>query len=128
MVVAVISILTTLAIPGIASAKRRANEASAITALRTISQAQSQYRVRFGTFGTVASLEAAGYLDQNFQDAQKSGYTFETASAPTTGSWALRANPTSPGTSGDRFFYIDTSGVIRYNDGSAATASDPAIE
>ena len=128
MVVAVISILITVAIPGISSAKRRANEAAAITALRTISQAESQYRVRFGTFTDVPTLEISGLLDENFEDAQKSGYAFQNAGTSTNGTWAVTANPVDPGISGNRYFFIDASGVIRFNDSGNATATDATIQ
>ncbi len=128
MVILVLSILLTAAIPGISNAKRRANEASAIAALRLISQAQSQYRVRYGSFTSVPQLESSGLISDDFQDSEKSGYSFENAAAPTGGDWSVRANPTSPGVSGDRYFFVDTSGVIRYNDSTQASAIDAAIE
>ena len=128
MVCAVLSIIVTLALPGLATAKRRANETSAITSLRTISSAQSQHRVRNGTFTDLPTLEGIGFLDQNFSNGEKSGYVFENAQAPTTSAWAMRANPITIGVTGDRHYYVDTSGVIRYNDSGLAGLTDPAIE
>lgn len=128
MVIAILAIVTTMALPGIQQARKRANEASAIADLRIFTTAQGQYRVRYGTFGTVASLEAAGILDENFQDQAKSGYRYEDATAPTRDAWAVRANPEVPGQTGDRHFYIDTDGVIYYRDGAIADASAPPIE
>lgn len=128
MVVAVLSIVVTLALPGLATAKRRANETSAITALRMISSAQSQHRVRNGTFTDVTTLESIGFLDQNFSDNEKSGYMFENAQDPSSSAWALQANPVNVGVTGDRYYYVDTSGVIRYNDSAQAGPADPAIQ
>jgi hypothetical protein len=39
----------------------------------------------------------------------------------------LNANPVNPGYSGRRFFFTDSTAVIRMNGAAAATASDPAI-
>ena len=128
MVCAVLSIIVTLALPGLATAKRRTNETSAITSLRTISSAQSQHRVRNGTFTDVSTLETIGFLDQNFSDGEKSGYIFENAQAPTSSNWARRANPTTVGVTGNRRYYVDTSGVIRHNDSGLSGPTDPAIE
>jgi prepilin-type N-terminal cleavage/methylation domain-containing protein len=128
MVVVIVSIVASMALPGISNARRRSNEASAIASLRLISSAQSQHRVRFGSFNTIAGLEGVGYLDENFEDGAKAGYAFTDAVAPTPGVWAVRAEPLTPGASGDRFFFIDTSGVIRYADGQSATATDPPVE
>ena len=93
-----------------------------------ISSAQSQHRVRNGTFTDVTTLESIGFLDQNFSDNEKSGYMFENAQDPSSSAWALQANPVNVGVTGDRYYYVDTSGVIRYNDSAQAGPADPAIQ
>ena len=128
IVVAVVSIVATVAIPGLIAAKKRANEASTITALRTISSVQSQYRIRYGSFGNIPDLDASGMLDDNFADFQKSGYVYANALVPSPGSWALTAEPLNPGASGDRYFFIDTTGVIRFNETQTAGTGDTPIE
>lgn len=128
LVVAVIAIVATAAIPGISTAKRRSNEASAISSLRLISSAQSQYRTRFGTFGSLAQLQGSNIVDDNFRDREKSGYVFEDASTASPAFWAVTADPVNPGISGDRYFYIDLSGVIRYSDTGVAGAGDTPVE
>ncbi|MBI4583140.1 MAG: prepilin-type N-terminal cleavage/methylation domain-containing protein [Planctomycetes bacterium] len=128
VIIAVIGIIATFAIPGLNNAKKRTNETSAVASLRTISKAQIQHRNRFSTFATVAELQSNGYIDTTFADAQKSGYQFVDDQVPTNASWAVSAQPINPGTTGDRYFYINTSGVIRHRDGAPAGPGDSAVD
>jgi type IV pilus assembly protein PilE len=126
VVVAVIAVITTIALPGFQTATKRSNEASAIASLKNILTAQNQYKVRFGAFGGVPELYAAGLIDQNFEDNAKSGYTFQNVSAPTSAQWELEAVPDV--NTGDRFFYVDSSGVIRFKDSAQAGPTDPPVD
>ena len=126
VVVAVIAVVTTIALPGFQTATKRSNEASAIASLKNITNAQNQYKIRFGTFGGVPDLHAAGLIDQNFEDSEKSGYTFQNVSAPSIAQWELEAVPAI--NAGDRYFYVDSSGVIRFNDGAQAGPTDPPVD
>lgn len=63
----------------------------------------------------------------------KSGYHFYitatagTAGAPTS-TYASNADPITVGQTGQRFFYSDASGVIRYNTTVTATSADAALQ
>ena len=98
------------------------NESFVITSLRALSSVQEQYRTRFATYGSLANLSALSYIDSVFGSGNKNGYYFRmTAYADT---WNCTAVPITVGTTGDRGFRIDQSGVIRFtSDGSAPTAS-----
>lgn len=66
IVVSVIAVVAAIAIPSLAHAKKVGNEASAFSALRSISTVNTRYRTRFGVFSdSLADLEAAGYLGFN---------------------------------------------------------------
>jgi type IV pilus assembly protein PilA len=128
MVITVLSILVVLAVAGYSNSRKSANEASAISSLRTVSSMENIYRVRFGSYGTLSDLTTNGYMDNTYADGEKSGYLFSTTTAPTEVDWTLSAQPVTPGVSGDRWFLVDESGVIRFSQGMATTSSDPAID
>ena len=128
LVVAVLAIVIAMAIPGFLNSKKQANETSAIASLRNICLAQTQYRVRFGIYATLANLTASELVDSSFMDSEKSGYQFVPNGVATRGRWALNANPLVPGTSGNRYFYTDNTGVIRFNTTTQATSADSAVD
>src|SRR5437764_12251248 len=83
IVVAIILIIATIAIPSLLRSRQAANETSAVANLRTINTAQVTYLSSAGgNFGTVTDLIAAGLIDSRFNSAL-SGYSFTiTASGP----------------------------------------------
>jgi type IV pilus assembly protein PilA len=128
MVITVLSILVVLAVAGYSNSRKSANEASAIASLRTVSSMQSIYRVRFGSYATLTDLTTNGYMDDSYSDGEKSGYVFSSSAVPSEVAWALSAQPLNPGVSGDRRFFVDESGVIRFNPLVPATPTDPPVE
>ncbi len=121
IVVAIIAIIAAIAIPNLLGAKKSANEASAISSLRTLSTVCEQYRNRNGTYpATLNALATQGYIDNVLGAGVKSGYQFGSQGGggdgnlnATADTWECYAEPSTPGTSGDRYFYIDQSGVLR---------------
>ena len=128
IVIAVISIITTMAIPSLWAARKNANEAAAIGSLRSLVTVGSMYRSRFQVFApALADLQARGYIDSVLGSGQKAGYTFTYVQAGPD-AWHCNGDPTTPGTTGDRHFYADDSGVIRVDGAAAATAASPPVE
>lgn len=127
VVILILGVMAALVLPTMLNGKKSSNEASAISALRSINSAQEMYHARVRSFGSVSDLTAAGFLDETF-DADRSGYTFNDDAAPSNSSWAVVAEPVNPGTTGDRFFFVDTSGVIRYTEGSPADAGATPVQ
>jgi type IV pilus assembly protein PilA len=128
IVVAIIAIIAAVAIPSLLAARKAASESAAISALRTVSTAQARYRLRFGTYTTLATLTASAVIDDSFADAQRNGYVFTEPAAPTPYMWTLAAAPVVPAVTGDRFFFVDESGVIRNREGGPATVADVPID
>ena len=121
LVVLILAILATLAIPSLLTARKNANEVQAISALRSINNAQEMFHRREGSFGTVEELVASGDLDETFDPTDsRRGYRFFDDLAPSGSNWAITAEPLDPGATGDRFFYIDLSGVIRFAENGPA--------
>lgn len=126
LVVTIIAIIAAIAIPGIQNARISANEASAISTVRTIVTVNVQYRIRFGRFaGSLNDLQAENYIDSSVANPTKAGYTFAYVGNPT--AFTFNGNPTNPGQSGFRYFFVDDSGVIRFNLAAPASAADPAL-
>jgi len=119
IVIAVIAILAALAIPNLLGSRKAANETSAISQLRTIMSQQELFKSRNlngdGTYGTLAQLEANNLVRWPTAGSYvKSGYVFsDLVSQPTAASWAIKADPIQPGTSGDRYFAASADGFVR---------------
>ena len=128
IVVAIAAIVSSIAIPSVMQARMAANESAAISSLRTLCTAESHYRLRMSSYGTIADLLAAGSLDESWNDGRKSGYVFASNVTPDGSAWEATADPESPGATGGRFFFADHSGVIRFNQTVTAGAADTPIQ
>ena len=125
IVVAIIGIIAAIAIPNLLASRRAANEASAISALRTIGTAQSTFSSTLGDgdYGTMTNLEDAQLVDSAIADATqaapKSGYFYGITNAGAGGfqSGAARASDNN----GTRNFCSDEAGVIYAFAGTAGT-------
>jgi len=130
-VIAIIALLLATAVPSLLKSRSSGNETSAIATLRGVVSTQEQYRTRFGAYTDnlnrliEASLLPGITLDNGA--ITKSGYSF-TQSAAGTNEWGAQASPLVAGTTGDRYFYADQTGVIRWSASGAATSSSPPLE
>jgi prepilin-type N-terminal cleavage/methylation domain-containing protein len=132
IVVAIIAIIAAIAIPNLLRSRIAANEAAAIGALRTLSSAQENYRNNSGaqTYGTLAELSSAAppYIDSALGSGISRGYAISIVGTPSPDTWEATAIPTTVGSTGNRGFFIDQSGVIRYStDGSAPDTTSHAL-
>ncbi|HYE13670.1 MAG TPA: prepilin-type N-terminal cleavage/methylation domain-containing protein [Pyrinomonadaceae bacterium] len=116
IVVAIIGIIAAIAIPNLLASRRAANEASAISTVRTIGTAQTTYASTYGN-GVYATMQQL--YDQKFIDgavlnatptAPKSGYSFAITN-PTGAGFVTGAAPAN-GNVGGRQFSSDESGII----------------
>ncbi len=146
VVVAVILIIAAIAIPNYVRAKERANEAAAVANLRNICTADVVYSVTYGiNFSSTLdalggnpatpSSTAAALIDSVLSTAPyiKSGFqfTYAVTAADSNGyalAYSINADPTVPGTTGDKHFYADQTAVIRFNTSTAAGPTDPPIQ
>jgi len=120
IVVAIILVIAAIAIPNLMKSRMAANEASAVGSLRAINNAEVTYNNTYGTYvcnlsslgpvssGGSATSTAAGIIDATLASGTKSGYTFSSGTCAVSGaittSYQWLANPSSPGTSGSRYF------------------------
>src|SRR5579883_2265002 len=76
IVVAIILIIATIAIPSLLRSRQAAQETSAVAQLRTINTAEVTYlSSNQGAYGGIASLVTQGLLDNRF-NGSVSGYNF----------------------------------------------------
>jgi prepilin-type N-terminal cleavage/methylation domain-containing protein len=129
VITAIIAAIAAIAIPNMIESRKAANESAAIGDMRTLFHAQELFKQRDASQAyapTFAALAAAGLLDSSLGSGSKSGYLFAIlASDPW--QWSAEASPMVPARSGDRYFWIDESGLIRAATGRAATVADPAV-
>lgn len=130
IVVAIIALLAAIAIPNLLRARLSANEAAAQTGMRTIHTAAQSYRAVGRAFpqslGTLSSA-IPPYIDSVLGAGLKQGYSFAIGSAATD-SFTATARPQAFGNTGERSFYVDESGVIRYTPADrAANSTDSPI-
>ena len=150
IVVAIILIIAAIAIPNLLRARITANETSAVGSLRTLNTVLVQYSTTYSTapgagpdcgfppalanLGPAATPTAAtaDLIDAVLAAGTKSGYDFTYTQtgqdANTCGSaYTIIADPSTPGTTGQRYFFTDGSGVIRANASTQATVADNPI-
>jgi type IV pilus assembly protein PilA len=137
IVIAIILIIVTVALPKLNNATRFAHEAAAIKAIQTIHTVQVQYNSQYGRFAAsltelgppasgAATASAADLIDSGLAQGEKSGYKFTLT--PTQGGYIINASPMTYGGTGSRTFYSDQSMVIRQNYGpEPATASSKEL-
>lgn len=122
IVVAVIGIIASLAIPNLLASRRAANEGSAFSAMRSIHSAQTTYlnTAGAGSYGTLAALGTERMIDEVLSTGTKSGYTVSCPAAnlaagppPTFFATASPADTGFVSRTGNRSFAIAEDGIVR---------------
>lgn len=142
IVIAVILTIAAIAIPNLMRARMQANETSAAAALRSIATVQVQYQSTYNQ-GYAPSLSALGpgsppsatsadLIDPVLATGTKTGYTFNYSSVDNDGDgkpegFTCNADPITPGQTGQKYFYVDQTNVIRYSLTGPAGPTDPPI-
>jgi len=136
IVVAIILIIAAIAIPNLLRSKIAANEASAVGTIRTINTASVMYSTTYGSYppaltdlgpSTSPTSTAADLVDQPVASGSKSGYKFTYAASTNYLTYSIIANPITQGVTGQRYFFTDQTGVIRYNLTTTASSTDSPL-
>ena len=144
IVVAIILIISAIAVPSYLRSRMQANEASAIGSVRMINTAAVTYSSTYVANGYPANLTDLGganpcsatvtnacLVDDTLTAGTKSGYSFVWIGDGATPSvaYALNATPLVVGSSGQRMFCTDQSGVIRFDpSGAGCTATSAPVQ
>jgi len=120
IVVAIILIIATIAIPSLLRSRQAANESAAVANLRTVNTAEVTYLSSSGgNYGGIVDLIGAGLLDGTFTGV-KAGYNFTVTAVGS--DYTASATPASSNTG--RFgYYSVPDAVVRY---STVTSLAPA--
>jgi hypothetical protein len=118
-----------VAIPHYFRPKIVANEASVLKTLSTINAAAASYKYQNDEYPpTLQELSTSGLIaldDELARLGRKSGYQFRYDRSPSEKGYVIHADPLFLNT-GERHFYSDASGVIRYEkDHAANPGSEP---
>jgi type II secretory pathway pseudopilin PulG len=112
IVVAIILIIATIAIPSLLRSRQAAQESSAVAQVRTINTAEVTYlSSNQGNYGSVPALISQGLIDSRFT-GQVSGYNFTVAASAS--NYTAGAMPTS-GNAGRYGYFSAPDAVIRYS-------------
>ena len=145
IVVAIISIIAAIAVPGLLRARMTGNETSAIASLKVTTSSQVAYSASWGNGGYASSYAVLGTPPTGTTEAfisadlghaapvSKSGYTFtlaggagsvagpnDGAGTATITAWLATAVPQTPATTGTRGFAVNAGNTIWQN--TAGTA------
>jgi prepilin-type N-terminal cleavage/methylation domain-containing protein len=128
IVVAIIGIIASIAIPNLLASRRAANEASAQSSLRTIQSCEITYQATTGRgdYGTIAQIRGDFLTDAQLGSGTKSGYSF-VATPSAAGvrpalfyATAVPVTTSGMGKSGTRRFGISEDAVL-HGDSAALT-------
>jgi type IV pilus assembly protein PilA len=139
IVIAIILIILSIALPQMSKSRMNAQEMAAIREVQTINQAEIQYQSQFGQFATTLNQlgppasaggaegpEASGLIPGSLASGSASGYNFAITQTPQ--GYGISAVPKQFGSTGRRTFYSDQSGITRQNwSQDPATASSPEL-
>ena len=138
IVIAIILIIITIAVPKYNKTQMFMRETAAIKAIQTLHQMEVQYQSQYGRYATTMaelgppasgapSPAAADLIGNDLAQGEKQGYKF-TLTGNQAG-YVINANPVSFGSSGSRTFFSDQSMVIRQNFGAEpATANSKEMD
>ena len=147
IVMSVMLILMTLAVPQLLKLRKQANETSAVQSLRTIGQSELQYNSAYPANGFACSLAALGgdpksgaptaqasqLITPDLASGQKAGYTFAITNCTKvtvnnqdmyTG-YEITAVPNSVGRTGDRGYCTDENSTIRFDPQGGTNCTQP---
>ena len=141
VLVAILLVIAAIAIPNLLHSNLSGNESSGVASLRALNAACANYSMLYGGYprslsnlgpGDAANSTSAALIDAALASGTKSGYVFiyTPGAAGISGnvlSYGITANPATPGSTGQRRFFTDQSGVIRASKHGAADASSTPV-
>jgi type IV pilus assembly protein PilA len=133
IVVTIIGIIASIAIPNLLASRRAANEASAQSSLRTISSCEASYQATdgAGTYGDLTALSSHVLTDAVLASGNKSGYQFVATPLAVQPAqfWAYAFPQVSSGIeqTGTRRYAIAEDGVLRGDRTLTVPASHAAV-
>ncbi|HEY6387499.1 MAG TPA: type II secretion system protein [Candidatus Acidoferrum sp.] len=144
IVVAIILVISAIAIPSYMRSRMQANEASAVSSLRMVSTAAITYSSTYVDVGFPTNLADMGgvnpctatstsacLIDDSLAKGTKSGYSISWTGDGATPSvaYTLTGTPLVVGSSGQRMFCTDQTGLVHYDpSGAGCTNASAAVQ
>lgn len=135
LAIPVVLIVAAIAIPNLIRARIAANEASAISGVRTIVLCLADYQNRNKQYpASLSALSCNVQMPPGLTRGERNGYRFVYQSADSDGNgsfdvFTVHADPLIQERTGTRHFFEDGSGIIRVTSGSEpASAESPPLE
>lgn len=116
IIVAIIALLTTIAIPNLLSARMNANDVMAQATLKAIAKAMEHYMIANQGYPTDAAELTTGtppYINVDYFTGTRSGFTYTNTLAP--GGYTISAEPVTVGYSGSTTYTITTGAAFLNN-------------
>ena len=134
IVVTIIGIVASIAVPNLLASRRAANEGSAQQSMRTISSCEATYQYTYGngSYADMTTLGARTLTDSVLATGQKSGYFF--VATPVAGppetywAYAIPITTSGIGQTGTRRFGIAEDAVLRGDTTLSAPADSAAVK
>ena len=134
-VMAIICVLTAVAIPNLLETRKAVNERAAVSTMRDIVTAQEIFRncrlgssPGYGTLQDLASTPVGSVQLLRWPDPARVGYRnlyhFEQVEDPTKDNWCIRASPETFGLTGDSYFAAVEDGIIRTGTSQPSSRAD----
>ena len=131
LVTAIIAIVAAVALPSLAASRKAAAEGNVISTLRMAVTINELYRNRFGDYAAIpedwVDADLIPHSDDGTIEAGPRGYSYSYNNAGN-GTWTLGSAPLNPGVTGDRAFFVDQTGVIRFSTVGEAHSGSPAVD
>lgn len=129
IVVAIVIILITMAVPNILRSRVAANEGAAMANLKTINRSCQAYHIDNQSYPSALNQLSEAippYLDGVLGSGHKQGYDFVYTQSDSD-HFTVNANPAHTGLLKGRYFYLDETGAIRARSDGPAGADDEII-
>src|ERR1700692_1491011 len=138
IVIAIILVIVTIAVPQYNKQMMSAHETAAQQAIQTLHAVETKYYSQFRRYAVSLANAgpppsgppapaAADLISKDLSEGKKSGYVFSVAATPT--GYAITAVPETFNSSGRRTFYSDQTLVVRNNwSQEPANANSPEVK
>jgi len=115
IVVGIVALLASLAIPNFLKSRIHANEGVTQDALKTIASAEISFRSSNSVYASLEELGSANppYIDTVLSSGERSGYTFTITDIDNDSTFHCSAKPNFQNITGVRSFCITEDGVVR---------------
>jgi Tfp pilus assembly protein PilE len=126
VVILVMAVVIAIALPSLEAARKSGFEAQAIARLKMTGTINEQYRIRFGGYASSeVDMAVAGMLHHTPGQAGDGFIVIYTGELRR---WTMTATPETPGVTGDRSFFVDETGLIRFEFGAIANDTSAPLD